>query len=268
VVAELRLDGALHLCTPQKDTSPRSGLCKSITRLCSLSSAASILGSARRQMHTQKSKDTATRNVAQGSGLTLPTVPVVKTTSLNSLTIWPGPNSPREPPDLPEGQVLRKTSSVRTLCLAARGVRMRAGRWDAATHECSLASSVNLPITSPEASMVALSSRHLASSLTRMWLAEADRAEAVPTRAAERASSARHITARFKRVRVRLSTEHNPRRGSQGTLIARANVTSTWRRSTRAQQEDKQAGRRSPVASATSGVRERVLDAHLRGRAR
>jgi len=41
--------------------------------------------------------------------LTLPTLPVVKTTSLNSFTIWPGPNSPREPPDLPEGQVLLNT---------------------------------------------------------------------------------------------------------------------------------------------------------------
>jgi hypothetical protein len=87
---------------------------------------------------------------------------------------------------------------------------MRAGKWDAATHECSLASSVNLPITSPEASMEALSSMHLASSLTRMWLAEADTAAAVPTSAAERASSARQTTAKSKPVRVRLSTEHNP----------------------------------------------------------
>jgi hypothetical protein len=44
VVAELRLDGALHLCTPQKHTSSRSGSCQSLKRLCSLSSAASILG--------------------------------------------------------------------------------------------------------------------------------------------------------------------------------------------------------------------------------
>ena len=40
------------------------------------------------------------------SRLTLPTVPDSKTTSLNSLTIWPGWKVPREPPLLPEGQVL------------------------------------------------------------------------------------------------------------------------------------------------------------------
>ena len=129
----------------------------------------------------------------------MPTLPVVNTTSLNSLTIWPGPNSPREPPDLPEGQVLCITNSVRERC-ARRGPAGRetqCGRGfghgaAGATHECSLASSVNLPITSPEASMVALSSRHLASSLTRMWLADADTAAAVPTRAAVRPQRACH----------------------------------------------------------------------------
>jgi hypothetical protein len=67
----------------------------------------------------------------------------------------------------------------------SRSCVLRAAGADALsrTHECSLASSVNLAMTSPDASMAALSSRHLASSLTRMWLAEADAAAAVPTRA-------------------------------------------------------------------------------------
>ena len=62
---------------------------------------------------------------------------IVCTMRLLDIKTWPGPNSPREPPDLPEGHV-----------------------------ECSLASSVNLAITSLDASIAALSSRHLASSLT------------------------------------------------------------------------------------------------------
>ena len=76
--------------------------------------------------------------------------------------------------------------------------------------ECSLASSVNLAITSLDASIAALSSRHLASSLTvgarqsmhraaharalltryapRMWLADAETAAAVPTIAARQSA--------------------------------------------------------------------------------
>ena len=106
---------------------------------------------------------------------------IVCTMRLLDIKTWPGPNSPREPPDLPEGHV-----------------------------ECSLASSVNLAITSLDASIAALSSRHLASSLTvgarqsmhraaharalltryapRMWLADAETAAAVPTSAARQSA--------------------------------------------------------------------------------
>lgn len=68
----------------------------------------------------------------------------VQHTLSNSETIWPGPNSPRLPPVLPEGHV--------EYCLAK-------------------ASNSSACFSSGSASILALISLHLASSLTKMWLA-------------------------------------------------------------------------------------------------
>merc|ERR1719203_572116 len=109
-----------HNLSDWKDIPTRRIICNSRANACHDVTSPSVVHpqncscqSPRRRAHNSifSSPRLVTNNKCQPNcvftgSLTLPTVPVLKATSSNPFTMAPGPNFPKLPPFLPDGQVL------------------------------------------------------------------------------------------------------------------------------------------------------------------